>query len=532
MMPRFRTAAVVTLLVVPIVAGGFLLQEPPVHANARLFDQVESIIARQYVDSLGEGAIYQKAAHGLVRELNDPYSELFSPKETEAFNRGTGGRYGGTGMLLEDQRDAVAVARVFPHTPAEEAGVLEGDRIIAINDTSTANWGLNKVSNALRGDPGSAVSVTYTRPGVSEPIKLRFTRVVVHVPAVELTTMIEPGVGYIALQTFNENTAEELESAVATVERQGARGIVLDMRDNGGGIVEQALAVSSLFLKDGQEIVSVRTRGGDGNNVEISRSQGRHIATSIPLVVMVDGSSASATEIVAGALQDHDRALVVGTQTFGKGLVQSVFSLEDGYALKMTTGKWYTPSGRSIHRDRKLLPDGRLVATDDSVAADSAKRARPAFKSDAGRVVYGGGGITPDVIVPDDTLSSEEQQFLRSIASKRQIVNTVIGRYALELKSQSSPSFNVQPAWSAELDRRLLTAGVRIDAKDSTVANRLIDRQLAERITRLAFGDAAAKKRDLGDDHQLLKAIDLLRQSSTQADLFAAARASNGRRGN
>ena len=528
-MPRFRTAAVVSLLVTPIVAGGFLLQQPPVHANARLFDQVASLVSHQYVDTLSDAQLYEHAARGLVRELNDPYSVLLSPKEMEEFNRGTGGRYGGTGMLLEEQKDAIVVSRVFPHTPAEEAGVMEGDRVIAVNDTSTVGWPIARVSDRLRGEPGSVVRVSYARPGVGEPIKLRFTRAIVHVPAVLFTTMLDDSIGYIPLQTFNENAADEVETAVESLEKQGAKGLVLDMRDNGGGIVEQALEVSGLFLKEGQEVVSVRSRAADGSNIEVARSHGKHIATNIPLVVMVDGNSASATEIVAGALQDHDRALLVGTTSFGKGLVQSVFSLDGGYALKMTTGKWYTPSGRSIHRDRKLLADGRFVEVDpDSARGDSAKRVRPAFKSDAGRTVYGGGGITPDIIVHDDTLDAKEQEFLREVAPKGQILQTVLSRYALELKSTVKPSFSATPAWTAEVDKRLRAAGVTIDPKYTAVADTLFARQLEQRVARQAFGDAAAKKRDLPQDHQLLQAVRLLAHSRTQDDLFKEARAANG----
>ena len=177
---------------------------------------------------------------------------------------------------------------------------------------------------------------------------------------------------------------------------------MLDLRDNGGGIVEQALAVSSLFLKRGQPIVNVRSRNTPD---EVARASSEQLATQPPMIVLTDGGSASASEIVAGALQDHDRALVLGTTSFGKGLVQSVFPLDGGYALKITTGKWYTPSGRSIHRERKLLPDGRFVeARPDSLETEAEKKARPTYKSDAGRTVYGGGGITPDLIVPDDTL--------------------------------------------------------------------------------------------------------------------------------
>lgn len=519
-----RTAAVATLLLVPIVAGGFLLQEPAARSSAHLFEQVRTLVETRYVDSLQDNQVFEKAARGMVKELNDPYSELLTPRESDSFNRNTNGRYGGTGMLLEQQTGVgVVVGRVFPHTPAEEAGVLEGDRITAIDGVSTQDWDINKISEKLRGTPGSQVSVTYARPGVTEPIKLRFTRAVVHVPAVAYTGLFDRQVGYIPLQTFNENAADEVASAVEKLEEQGAKSIVLDMRDNGGGIVDQALAVSGLFLQEGQEIVSVRARNA---STEVARARGPHLAGNIPLVVLVDGSSASATEIVAGALQDHDRALIVGTTSFGKGLVQSVFPLDGGYFLKMTTGKWYTPSGRSIHRDRQLLPDGRFVETHpDSLETDSARKSRPAFKSDAGRTVYGGGGITPDVIVADDTLSTPEQQFLRSIAAKGQIVRSALDSYAFELKRGATRDFVVTPAWTTELEHRLASRGVTIEPRFEPVATHLFAHELEQRVARMAFGDAFAKERGLKTDRQLERAMELLEKATSQHELFTVAHA-------
>jgi carboxyl-terminal processing protease len=417
----------------------------------------------------------------------------------------------------------VVVEQVFPNTPAEEGGVIEGDRIVSVDTVPTAGASLDKVSNMLRGPVGSQVNVTYLRPGVAEPLKLHFTRREVHVPAVNVATMLKGNVGYVSLQTFNENAADEVATAVEKLEQQGAKGIVLDMRDNGGGIVDQALAVSGLFLQEGQEIVSVRARNAPN---EVARARGPHLGSNIPLVVLVDGSSASATEIVAGALQDHDRALIVGTTSFGKGLVQSVFPLDGGYFLKMTTGKWYTPSGRSIHRDRQLLADGRFVETHpDSLETDSARKTRPVFRSDAGRVVYGGGGIAPDVIVTDDTLPTIEQQFLRAIAPKGQIVQSALDSYAFELKGTVTRDFVVSPSWTTELMRRLTSRGLTIEPRFDAAANRLFSRELEHRVARMAFGDAFAKERELKNDRQLAKAMELLERSGTQRELFTVAHA-------
>src|SRR5450759_1312247 len=523
---RPRTAAVASLLLLPIAAGGVLLQGAPARTTPHLFDQVLSIVANRYVDSLQGSALFEKAATGLVRELNDPYSELLAPKANEDFNRSVGGRYGGVGMLLEEQKNTgpirVVVNRVFPHTPAEEGGVLKGDQIVRVDSlVVTGVTKIDSVSNALRGEPGTMVHVTYVRPGVSEPIKPSFKRAIIHIPAVPYTTIVGDHIGYIPLETFNENTAEEVQAAATKLVAQGAKGLVLDLRDNGGGIVEQSLAVSSLFLKDGQPIVNVR---GRNTADEIARASSEHLATQPPLVILTDGGTASASEIVAGALQDHDRALVLGTTSFGKGLVQSLFPLDGGYALKITTGKWYTPNGRSIHRERKLLPDGRLVETKpDSLETEAQKKARPAFKSDAGRTVYGGGGITPDVIVPDDTLSTAEQEFYRGVvAPKLQAFATTLNQYAFELKS-SPKDYTVTPVWRTELRRRLTAAGVTIDPKHEPVATKLLDRELDRRVARLVVGDAGAKQRSLDEDHQLSRAIALLTTARSQNALLAAA---------
>jgi carboxyl-terminal processing protease len=522
-MPRPRTAATTALLLVPIAAGGFFLQEAPVRQSARLFDQVFSIVTDRYVDSVPAATAYERAARGLVEQLDDPYSELLAPSAREEFARGTNGRYGGVGMLLEEIHGSVGVARVFPHTPAEEGGVREGDRIVAIGDSSTRDWGLSRVSDALRGQPGSRVNVTFLRPGVTEPIRSKFTRRIVRVPAVPYSMMVDNRVGYVPLQTFNENAAGEVRDAIEQLRRSGARGLVLDLRDNGGGIVEQSLAVTGLFLRQGQEIV--RVRGRDARD-EVARTEEPPIEPSMPLVVLTDESTASASEIVAGALQDHDRALVVGQTTFGKGLVQSVFPLDGGYALKLTTAKWYTPSGRSIHRDRTVNRTGASAAASRDSLSDSASRAaRPQYRSDAGRVVYGGGGIIPDVMVTTDTVTTAEREYLRVAAPKAQAITGVLHEYALELKDRVRPDFTVTPAWLAELNRRLAAAGAPIEPRHAQGATQFYTRELEHQVARAAFGDAAAKRRELAEDSQLTRAVALLRGAASQEALLAGAAA-------
>ncbi|HEY9514530.1 MAG TPA: S41 family peptidase [Gemmatimonadaceae bacterium] len=528
-MPRLRSAALVGALLLPVAIGGFVVQEHAVRDGARVFDQVLSLVDERFVDTVATGELYEKAARGLVRQLEDPYSELFSPKELKRFSTTSTGRYGGIGMQIEQQEGNIVVVRVFPHTPAEAAGIVEGDRIVGIDTASTRGWTSQKVSDVLVGTIGTKVQVRFARPGVGQPIEHTFTRSEIHVPAVPFSLMLDDRIAYIPLQTFNETASEELQSALNDLTSKGARGIILDMRNNPGGILDQGLAVADIFLKKGDEIASVRMRQGPP---QVFTARGDEHIPTIPLVVLVDGYSASAAEIVTGALQDHDRALVVGTTSFGKGLVQTVFPLDGGWALKLTTGKWYTPSGRSIQKSHKPADPDQIAAAvpgeeplPDSLESDSVKKSRPAYKSDGGRVIYGGGGITPDVIVPEDTIPTAEQEFAKSVAPKFPAMRSVLYDYSLQLKGQVSPTFIVTPEWREELYRRLAAAKIVVDKKEYDAAAPLVNRWISTQVARLAFGDSTAFRREISNDPQLLKAKALLEKGQSQKDLFTLARA-------
>ncbi len=512
-----QRAAIAGVLLLPLIAGAFFLDAAQNRRGVRLFDQVLTLVSGQFVDSLDAGALYEKAARGLVREIQDPYAALYSPEELRAFTLTTGGRYGGLGMLVEDQQGVVVVSRVYPHTPAEGAGVREGDRIVGVSGITTRGWKLAQVTDSLKGEPGTKVHVTFNRPGVDTPINVEFTRAVIHIPAVPYALMFDGKVGYVPLLQFNETAADEMERSVKRLTAEGARGIVLDMRGNGGGIVDQAIAISNMFLKGGQEIFSVRGRQGEN---QVYKASGNPLAPTVPLVVLTDGYTASASEIVTGALQDHDRALVVGTTSFGKGLVQSLFPLDGGWALKITTAKWYTPSGRSIQKERKLV-DGRLVEVIDSMETDSARRSRPVYHSDAGRVVYGGGAITPDIIVRPDTLDEVEQRLLRAVSQKLQEFHIALYDYSFQMKDSVDAGFVVRPAWRDELYKRITKAGVEVGRPLYDSASSEVDRLIGGQIARLAFGDSTAKRRELKDDAQLMRALQIISRGETQQDLFA-----------
>jgi carboxyl-terminal processing protease len=345
---------------------------------------------------------------------------------------------------------------------------------------------------------------------------------VIHIPAVPYAIVLDNSIGYIPVQRFSDEAAQEVQSAVSRLQRAGARGIILDFRGNPGGILEQSIAMSNLFLKGGQEIVSVRSRAAEPQSYGTS---GNPLYPAIPLTVLTDGGTASASEIVAGALQDHDRALVVGTTSFGKGLVQTLFPLDGGYALKITTAKWYTPSGRSIQRERKF-ENGRFVEDKpDSTETEAKKKARPAYRSDAGRIVYGGGGITPDVLVRDDTLTTPEQNFNKAIAPKSQEFFTALNDYTLELSHGAGMNFTVQPQWRDEFYRRITAKGVQVSRAQYDSASRYVNRMLEQRVARLVGGDSTAKRRDLRFDLPLQKALDIMEKGSSQKDLFTLAAA-------
>ena len=522
-MKRTRIAVVGTAVVVlPVMVGGFMLQRREATDAARLFAQVFARVAADAVDSISPDAMYEKAARGLVRSLNDPYADLYSPQELSSFARNSlGNAYGGVGMLIEDQQGVFTVAKVYPHTPAEAGGVQLGDRIVSVNGTSTTGLKLEGVSGRLTGTPGSTVRVTFARAGVQQPIESQFTRAVVHIPAVPFAVMLDDRIGYIPVQRFNETSGGEVETALRNLAGRGAQAFVLDLRGNGGGDFDESLRMANLFLKRGQDIVTVRSRG---TAPVVSRAMAQPLVPDAPLVVLTDGYTASASEIVAGALQDHDRGVIIGTTSFGKGLVQSLFSLEGGWGLKMTTGKWYTPSGRSIQRERKQLADGRLVEViPDSLETDSVRKARPTFKSDAGRVVYGGGGITPDVIIPSDTVTDAQQEFLKALAPKSQEGYLVLYRTALEQKGKVPANFTVTPAWRDSVFTRLVNVGVQVTRREFDAAQELIDRDLERRVAAMSFGDSAAFRRTVPYDSQLRRATEMLRSSATTSELLAAA---------
>ncbi len=528
-MPRFPKAAVVGLLLIPLFAGAFVIQERSALNGARLFDQVLGLVAERYVDSVDVGALYEKAARGLIAQLKDPYAELYTPKQVEAFNQNTGGYYAGTGMSIEDQHGNITVVKVFPHTPASEAGMMTGDQIVFVDSFSVRGraWKVDSVSAHLKGKPGTKVTAKFLRPGVTDLITVPFTRRVVRIPAVEFAMMLDNKTAYIPVQQFSETAAPEVAAALQRLTAEGAKSVILDLRGNGGGYLPQAIEMTNLFIPKGKEILTQR---GRGEPPVTYTTENPAMAPTLPMVVLTDGYTASASEIVAGALQDHDRALLIGTTSFGKGLVQGMYELDGGYEIKLTTSKWYTPSGRSIQKERVLTDDGQLVEVHpDSIETDSARKARPKFRSDGGRVVYGGGAITPDIYVPYDTLTSPEQTLARELNGKSGLETALtLDSYGLEMKTKVKPDFAVTDEMREEFYQRLVKRGVVVNRKDWDAGAHYITRLVDARISGFAFGDSTAKRRQVSDDPQLVKAIDILKKGATTKELLALAATTPG----
>jgi carboxyl-terminal processing protease len=525
--PRVRPIVTVAAVVI-IVASGFQVRTLAAGHGPGLFAQVFSLVRQDGVDSVDASVLYEKAARGLVHTIGDPYAELYTREQLASFNReDLGGAYGGLGIQIEDHNGEATIAHVFPHGPASTGGLRAGDVITGIDTAAVSGWPLDRVSKSLLGSPGTTVGITVARVGAAEPIRGQFVREVVHQPSVPFATVLDGGIGYVPLRVFSPSAAQEVHDAITRLVAAGARGLILDVRDNGGGHLDQALTIANFFLPQGTQLASVHERTG---KAQVYRGSQLPVTTTLPTLVLIDGGSASATEIVAGALQDHDRALIVGTTSFGKGLVQTVFPLDGGYALKLTTGRWYTPNGRSIQKPRKLLPDGRLVEINPDSASttpnDTARRDRPVFHSDNGRVVYGGGAITPDVVVAGDTLTDADRVLLKAIAPASQAAYLAAYGMAQQLENAVQPDFSVQPQWRDTLFARWHAAKVPITRGQFDAARPLVDRLLADRISELAFTDSAAFARRIPDDRQLTRALDLMRRSRTQAELFALAGAS------
>jgi carboxyl-terminal processing protease len=392
------------------------------------FTEALDIIQLTYVDRVGADKLVYSAIKGMLREL-DPHSSFFDPKEFSRLREEQHSTYSGLGIrvrpLLRDQGGRhIIVEPPAIGTPAERRGLRAGDVITHIEGEPIDDWTSDEVVSHLKGPRGTTVNITIERPGIRDPLPFAIERAEIPLVTVPYAFEIKPGIGYVKIDRFSETTADELNNKLNELNADNLTGLILDLRDNPGGLLNQAIKVAAFFLPRNELVVSTKGRmEGSARDYKANASE----KVGVPLVVLINRHSASASEIVAGALQDHDRALILGETSFGKGLVQSVYPLENSTGMALTTAKYYTPSGRLIQRDysssnfyyMNAAEMGREDITDQEIR-----------HTDSGREVHGGGGITPDTVVP----MRELNRFEAILSSK-----DIFFQYARRLTSGQAP---------------------------------------------------------------------------------------------
>jgi carboxyl-terminal processing protease len=482
---RIVSGAVVVL--VPLLFAGLVAWRPGPLSGGRLFDQVMRLTAKLYVDSLSVDSAYLYAARGLIRELHDPYSTLMTPTQAQQFANELDGDYAGTGLSMRLDEGTLVVERVLPETPAANAGILVGDRILQIDRLTPLNfpdWNPTGLIGKITGPPGTSVQLTLQRAGVAHPLHVTVQRATLHIPVVPYAMVLDDHVGYVPFTMFTATAAHDVQAAIDSVRQHGASGVVLDLRGNPGGLRDQAVAVANLFLPNNQVVLRVQHRDDPMQALTTHRAP---TEPDLPLVVLVNGQTASAAEVLSGALQDYKRAVLVGAQTFGKGVVQRLFPLEGNYGLKLTVQRWYTPSGRSIHKGS----DGR-------------------------------GGLTPDLVVDATAGTVGERTLVNQLHPRSVLFRSLLNGYAAEFRGKVGPQFTVTSSIRQGFIRRLERNGIPLDSSIVVQNAPYLDRMLGMQITRLAISDSAAKQKYLHADPQLAEAVVLLDNASTQQDVWTA----------
>ena len=457
------TAAIV--VAVAALAGGLLGQgvgalgpadrgdSDRITERYRMFTAALASVEHDYVVELDSSELVYGAIDGMLRTL-DPHSSFLDPKAYSQMRERQEGVYYGLGLSIVTVNDDITVVNLFEGTPAYRAGIRRGDVIAVVKGKSAKGWTTEQAVKELRGPKGTSVEISIRR--LDQLIPLTVERDEINITTVRTAFMIAPGTGYIRLQDFSETTDRELGVALTKLRSEGLQRLVLDLRDNPGGPLDQAIAVSNRFLKRGQMIVYTRGRVQNSDEDYLATEQGD---TKTPLIVLTNRNSASASEIVAGAIQDHDRGLVIGEATFGKALVQSVYRISNGAGLALTTGRYHTPSGRLIQRPWDGTFDEYLTYSQRDQPENREHAAKELKYTDAGRKVYGGGGIEPDHFKPGPVEGFNPTRFSRQVLARGLFIGFAEGftaegdtrpASAAEAKHKVARGFAVTPEILAE----------------------------------------------------------------------------------
>ncbi|HZP61945.1 MAG TPA: S41 family peptidase [Terriglobales bacterium] len=484
----------------PAAAAG---SDGDIRDSLRQFTQVYNVIEQNYAEPVNaDKAIYNGAIPGMLHVL-DPHSNFFDPKAYSLLREDQRGKYYGVGMTVGPRNNKVIVIAPFVGTPAYRAGIRPGDIIVAVDGKATDNMSTSDVADLLKGPKGTTVHITILREGSDKPLEFAVIRDEIPRYSVDLHFLIRPGVGYMHISGFNETTESEVQKALD--EMGDLKGLVLDLRGNPGGLLSEGVGVADKFLHKGQLIVSHHGR---------SSPEKRYVAThgnsgkDYPLVVLVNRGTASAAEIVAGAIQDHDRGLIVGETTFGKGLVQTVYPLSENTGLALTTAKYYTPSGRLIQRDYSnvSLYDYYFERDTDNNTAN-----REVKLTDSGRTVYGGGGIKPDYDIPPVKSNRFQDTLLQHYAffnfAKRYVLN-----------HHPTEKFEVDDATMQDFRKFLDEEKIPFSEADLVENNDWVRSNIKSEIFVDAFGQNEGLKVKEEADPLVLKALELMPEAKQLAD--------------
>lgn len=478
-----------------------------------------SAVTTWSAEDIGSDKFVYASVDGMLRTL-DPHTSFLEPKEYSDMQDRQKGTFYGLGILVTKRNDQVTVITPLEGTPAARLGIRAGDVISEVEGVNTDDLSLDEVVKRLKGPKGTTVHIKIKRIGMKEAIPLTITRAAIPTNSISNVLMLQDGTGYIRIKDFTSTTVRELDEAIEKLQGQGMKRLVLDLRMNPGGLLDAAVGVADHFLDKGQMIVY--TKGRTADSMQEYTAPGKHERFDLPMVVLVNRGSASASEIVAGAIQDHDRGLVVGETSWGKGLVQSVYTLQYGAGLALTTSKYYTPSGRNIQRDYSSVYD-YYMADEAENGTEVPLANREQFKTDTGRTVYGGGGITPDVMVKQPALSRTTQLLE---------VRSAIFNYAVEYAAKHpelTKDLQVTPAMIEEFVHHAAAAEIATeadirDALTKTEDRNYLERALKAEIVAAKYGFDASYPYRLQGDAQVEKALTLFGDAQKLATMAADAR--------
>jgi carboxyl-terminal processing protease len=474
--------------------------------NLREFTQVYDVVEKNYAEPVNaDKAIYNGAIPGMLRVL-DPHSNFFDPKAYALLREDQRGKYYGVGMSVGPRNNKVIVIAPFVGTPAYKAGIRPGDIIAAVDGKPTDNMTTSDVADLLKGAKGTTVHITIIREGAEKPLEFAVMRDEIPRYSVDLAFEIRPGIGYMHVNGFTETTEHEVAQALENFQQQGdLKGLILDLRQNPGGLLSEGVGVADKFLHKGQVIVSHHGRNSPEKVYRATHGNSGH---DYPLVVLVNRGTASAAEIVSGAIQDHDRGLVVGETTFGKGLVQTVYPLSENTGLALTTAKYYTPSGRLIQRDYNGVSLYDYYYTHDDKDANAGKEIK---MTDSGRTVYGGGGITPDVKVPTPKTNRFQDTLLQHYAffnfAKHYLANRHIAK-----------DFEVNDAVLQDFRKFLDSEKIPYTEAEIAEARDWINSHIKAELFVSEFGQQEGLKAQTEADPQVTKALELLPEAKQLAE--------------